>query len=187
MTDLPSISCIEHGSGERSGPTSQRRLPESLFSARFFPVVGKDRFVAGKKSPHQDQIPIVVEAHSHNFKSLRRVLLRQLIQHRVFVPARLAPRRPKIHQQRFPAVLLDEFLEPLRVDEFRVARCCALGSLWLGERRHRGQHHKYGKSSPVSHVSPSAFILSVPLSVEKPLPAAYNPSVLLAASSGRVV
>src|SRR5467141_1764288 len=187
MTDLPSIFCVKNGGGERSTPPGQRCLSKSLFSTGFFPVVGKDRLIAGKKPPHQDQISIVIEVHSHNFQPLRGVLLCHLIQHRVFVPAGLAPRSPKIHQQRFPAVLLHKFLVALRVDEFQIARRCALESLWPNERRHRGQHHKYGKYSPVSHVIPSVFILSIPLPVEKPLPAAYNSSVLLAASSGRVV
>src|SRR6476660_343581 len=148
MTGLPPIFFIEHGSRERSGPTSQRRLPEGLFSSSFFPVVGKDRLVAGKESSHQDQIPIVVEAYSHNSESLRRVLLRQFGQHLIFVPARLAPRRPKIDQERFPAVLLHKLLVALRVDEFGVSRRCAVGGLRPGGRCQRGQHHKYSNYSP---------------------------------------
>src|SRR5882762_5527891 len=174
MTDLPSIFCVKNGGGERSIPPGERYLSKSLFSTCFFPVVGKDRLIAGKKPPHQDQISIVIEVHSHNFQPLRGVLLCHLIQHRVFVPAGLAPRSPKIHQQRFPAVLLHKFLVALRVDEFQIARRRTFGSLRPGECRHRGQHHKYDKHSPISHVIPSAFILSVPLPVEKPLPPAYN-------------
>ena len=119
MPDLTAIFRVKNRNRKRSGPPGQHQLPEGFLSSRLFSVVGEDGLVARKEPPHQDQIAVIVEIHTDNFEPLRGVLLGELIQHRVFVPAGLAPRRPKIHKKRFPAVLLHKLLVSLRVDEFR--------------------------------------------------------------------
>src|SRR5260370_25657686 len=100
MLGLPTISPVKYRYGKRSGPTWKHgfsELSELPFLAWFFPEVGKYRLVARQKTPHQDQIAIVIQAHAHDFQSLRRLLLLQFVQHGILVAARFAPRRPKVH------------------------------------------------------------------------------------------
>src|SRR5260370_756462 len=94
------------------------------------------------ESPHQDQIPVIVHAHTHDLQSLRGVLLRQFIQHGVLVAAWFAPRRPKRHEQRFPMVLLEQFLISLHVNQFWIARSLRLQSLRCSQGSRRGQQSK---------------------------------------------
>jgi hypothetical protein len=109
-------------------------LPEGAFFAPAFvrwllAVIGKHRPVPSHEPPHEDQIAVLIEVYAHDPQSLRRILLRQFIQHGIFVATRLAPRRPKRNQERFPAILLDEFFVSLRVNQLRIARPRCFGAL----------------------------------------------------------
>src|SRR5712692_2898279 len=150
MSNLPAVSAIEDRN--RKGPIPARKytLSEQFLPASLFPVIGKYRLVAGQKTPHQEQIAIVIHAHAHDFQSLRRILLCQLIQHGILVAAGFAPRRPKRNEQRFPSVLLDHFLISLYVDHLRIAWSHGLRDLRRGQRRRR-QQNKRDKTNLDSH------------------------------------
>src|SRR6266446_186219 len=170
MSGLPAISPVKDRHRKRSAPAWKHRLSELSelrLLTRLFPVVGKYRLIPRQKTPHQDQIPIIIQAYAHHLQSLRRVLLRQFIQQRVFVTARFAPRRPKVHQQRFPVVLLDQFLVTLQVDHFWIAGARGLRGLRRSQGRRCGQQAKLDKASPYSHGPSFYSILSAPPPVEK--------------------
>src|SRR5712664_4726199 len=75
MPNLPAVLRVQEGSRKGSVPSWQYPLSEEFLAARFFPVVGKNRLVAGQKTPHQDQIPVIINAHNHDIQTLRGVLL----------------------------------------------------------------------------------------------------------------
>src|SRR6267143_2250028 len=151
MPNLPAVFRVPERSRKDSVPSRQYPLSEQFLIARFRPVVGKNRLVAGQKTPHQDQIPVIIHAYAHDLQSLRRVSLRQFIRHGVLVAAAFAPGRPKRHEQRFPVVLLEQFLLSLHVDEFRIAERRGLRRLRCGQSSRRSQQTKYCKTSLDSH------------------------------------
>src|SRR6266404_961035 len=151
MPNLPAVFRVPERSRKDSVPRRQYPLSEQLLITCFFPVVGKNRFVSGQKTPHQNQIPVIIHAHAHDLESLRRVLLRQFIQHGVLVAAGFAPRRPKRHEQRLSVVLPEQFLISLRVDEFWIAERRGLRRLRCGQSSRRGQQTEYCKTGLDSH------------------------------------
>src|SRR5260370_24862695 len=142
MSRLPTVFAIEKRSRKRSVPTWKHclcELSELRLLACFFPVIGKHRLVTGQKTPHQDQIAVVIHAYTDDFQSLRRVLLRQFIQHGILVAAGLAIGRPKIDEHWLPAVLLEQFLITLLVDELWIAGSHGLSGLRRRPGRPRAQ------------------------------------------------
>src|SRR5438105_8612200 len=66
MPRLSPVFAVEERCGKRSVPAWKYclcELSEVRFLARFFPVIGKHRLIAGQKAPHQDQIAIVIHAY----------------------------------------------------------------------------------------------------------------------------
>src|SRR5260370_7359533 len=102
MSNLPAVFAIEDRN--RKGPIPARKytLPEQFLPASLFPVIGKYWLVASQKTPHQDQIAIIIHAHPHDFQSLPRVLLRPFTQHGVLVAAAIAPPPPDPHPPHLP-------------------------------------------------------------------------------------
>jgi hypothetical protein len=154
MSRLPAVFAVEERSGKRPIPTWKyclRELSELRILASFFPVIGKHRLIAGQKTPHQDQVAIVIHAHAHDSQPLRRVLFRQFIKHRVLVAAGFAISRPEIDEQRLPAILLEQFLIGLRVNQLWIARGCRLRGLRCRHGRRRSQQTKHDNASLDSH------------------------------------
>jgi hypothetical protein len=154
MSRLPAVFAVEKRSGKRPIPTWKYclcELSERRILASFFPVIGKHRLIAGQKTPHQDQVAIVIHAHAHDFQPLRRVLFRQFIQHGVLVAAGFAISRPKIDEQRLPAILLEQFLIGLYVDDLWIARRRGLRRLWCRHGSRGSQQTKHDNASLDSH------------------------------------
>src|SRR5260221_14756252 len=60
MPDLCAVLAVKVSRRKRSIPARKHCLPERLFGPGLFPVIGKYRFVARQKPPHQDQIAVVI-------------------------------------------------------------------------------------------------------------------------------
>src|SRR5260370_8507961 len=75
MPNLSSVLRVQERSRKGSVPSWQYPLSEEFLAARFFPVVGKNRLVAGQKTPHQDQIPLIFPTYPHHLQSLRVIFL----------------------------------------------------------------------------------------------------------------
>src|SRR5260370_31509223 len=142
MSGLLAVFSIEDRNGQRSSPAGEHRLPELLLTPCLFPVVRENRVVASQEAPHQNQIAVVIHANAYDFQPLRRILLRQFIQHGVLVAARLAPRRPKVHQNRFSTVLLEQFLISLGIDDLWILPNSLLRSLRRRDRSRCPQQYK---------------------------------------------
>src|SRR5713226_2919424 len=95
VPDLLAILRVKERSGNRSGPAGHDGLREGVLVALLLAIVRKYWFITRQETPHQNQVAILIEVHAHHLQSLRRVLLCQLIEHGIFVAARLAPGRPE--------------------------------------------------------------------------------------------
>src|ERR1700686_2993712 len=104
--DLISVLVIEKRCRQSAIPLRPDGLSKAGLVSMLFAVIRKNRFVARDKPPHQNQIAFVIEIDTHDLQSLGPILLGEFVEHGIFIAARLAPRRPERHQQRFPAVLL---------------------------------------------------------------------------------
>src|SRR5690242_11651506 len=67
MSNLPAVFVVEVSRWKRSIPPWKYGLPERFFRSRLFPVVWKDRLIARQKSPHQNQVAVVIHAHADHF------------------------------------------------------------------------------------------------------------------------
>src|SRR5580704_5947649 len=100
MADLPAVLVIKKSGRQSARPFRQDTLHKSLLLALFLAIVREHGLVTRQKPAHEDQIAILIHADSHHPQSLGSILLGQLVQHRVFVAARLAPSSPEIDQDR---------------------------------------------------------------------------------------
>src|SRR5712664_1764670 len=114
------VLVIEKRHRERAVPLRPDGLGKSGLVSMLFAVIRKNRFVSRDKPAHQNQVAVIVEIDTDDLQSLRPILLGQLVEHGIFIAAGLAPRRPERHEQRFPTMLLDQFLITLCIDDFGV-------------------------------------------------------------------
>ena len=151
VPDLRPILCIKERCRDRPIPSLHYAVRERIFLALHFSIVRKHWLISRQESPHQNQVSLLVQADPHHLQPLRRVLLCQLIQHRVLVPARLAPRRPERHYQGLPFVFRQQLLVTLRVDHRWIFRRHAR----LREPQHYSRHcqHRCEQNLPF-HASP---------------------------------
>src|ERR1700730_3319817 len=126
MSDLPPVLVVKKSGRKGSCPSREDTLHKSLLLALFLAIIRENGFVTGQESAHENQIAVLVHADAHNFQSLGGVLLRQLVQQRVFIAARLAPGGPEIDEDWLTFKLPQDHLVARYVDEFRISRCRGL-------------------------------------------------------------
>src|SRR5260370_10640110 len=91
------VLIVEKRCGKRAIPLRPDCLSKPRLVSAFLAVIRKDGFVSRDKAPHQNQIAFIVEIDTHDLQSLRPVLLGKLVEHGIFMSARLAPSGPERH------------------------------------------------------------------------------------------
>ena len=108
--------------------------------SRLLAVIRESWTILREKTPDEIHVGVIVQADSEHGQPLRRVLLRQFHQQRIFVAARFAPRRPESYEKRLAVIFSERLVVAGEIDQGQICgrRCGRSLSLWFGCTALRG-------------------------------------------------